>query len=218
MFKVFQPIPSCWIWASKTIKSTRGLVYHAVHDHMLHWLCNVSAGTYGRLLSTPEFQRAPIRVVQHRRRFSFTQCLRGRSAQGSSTGLGWWRAVWMRVGPLSTQSLHALAGSKLSSERRAVCLLNGRRDTIICWQDGTAAISLWWRRWSELFLVAAVIFATRASRLMSGGVIPASTGMDMVSVGCTHPVIIRIVSFSATSSFLVWVLRHQTDDANSAAL
>ena len=57
-----------------------------------------------------------------------------------------------------------------------------------------------------------------ASRLMSGGVIPASTGRNVVSVGRMHPVIIRIVSFSATSSFLVWVLRHQAGDAYSAAL
>ena len=32
------------------------------------------------------------------------------------------------------------------------------------------------------------------------------------------PVIIIIVSFSATSSFLAWVLRHQAGDAYSAAL
>ena len=38
-----------------------------------------------------------------------------------------------------------------------------------------------------------VIFATRASRLMPGGVIPASTGRNVVSVGCMHPVIIRSV-------------------------
>ena len=47
---------------------------------------------------------------------------------------------------------------------------------------------------------------------------PASTGRNVVSVGLMHPVIIRIVSFSATSSFLVWVLRHQAGDTYSAAL
>ena len=67
-------------------------------------------------------------------------------------------------------------------------------------------------------MAVAVILATHASRLMSGGVIPASTGRNVVSVGRMHPVIIRIVSFSATSSFLVWVLRHQAGDAYSAAL
>ena len=69
-----------------------------------------------------------------------------------------------------------------------------------------------------MFLAVAVSFATRASRLMSGGVIPVSTGRNVVSVGRMHPVIIRIVSFSAPSSFLVWVLRHQAGDAYSAAL
>ena len=69
-----------------------------------------------------------------------------------------------------------------------------------------------------LFLAVTASFATRASRLMSGGVIPASTGRNVVSVGCMHPVIIHIVSFSATSRFLVWVLRHQAGDAYSAAL
>ena len=53
-------------------------------------------------------------------------------------------------------------------------------------------------------MAVTVSFATRASRLMSGGVIPASTGRNVVSVGRMHPVVIRIVSFSATSSFLVW--------------
>ena len=61
-------------------------------------------------------------------------------------------------------------------------------------------------------------FATRASRLMTGGMIPASTGNNVVSVGRMHPEMIRIESFSATSSFLVWVLRHQTGEAYSAAL
>ena len=37
-------------------------------------------------------------------------------------------------------------------------------------------------------------------------------------VGRMHPEMIRIESFSATSSFLVWVLRHQTGEAYSAAL
>ena len=67
-----------------------------------------------------------------------------------------------------------------------------------------------------MFLAVAVILATHASRLMSGGVIPASTGRNVVSVGLMHPVKIRIVSFSAMSSFLVWVLRHQAGDAYSA--
>ena len=53
-------------------------------------------------------------------------------------------------------------------------------------------------------MAVTVSFATRASRLMSGGVIPASTGRNVVSVGRMHPEVIRIVSFSATSSFLVW--------------
>ena len=76
-----------------------------------------------------------------------------------------------------------------------------------CNQDlvaASAAITLWWRRCSQLFLAVAVIFATRASRLMSGGVNPAITGKNVVSVGRMHPVMIRIESFSATSSFLVW--------------
>ena len=61
-------------------------------------------------------------------------------------------------------------------------------------------------------------FVTRASCLMSGGAIPASICRNVVSVGLMHPVIIRIVSFSTMSSFVVWVLRHQPGDAYSAAL
>ena len=57
------------------------------------------------------FNVSPTRAVPHRRRFSFTHCLRGRSAPGGSTGLGWGQAVWMRGGPLSIRSLHAWAGS-----------------------------------------------------------------------------------------------------------
>ena len=34
------------------------------------------------------FNVSPTRAVPHRRRFSFTHCLRGRSAPGGSTGLG----------------------------------------------------------------------------------------------------------------------------------
>ena len=69
-----------------------------------------------------------------------------------------------------------------------------------------------------MFLAVEVIFATHASRLMSGGVIPAIIGRNVVSVGRIHPVIIRIVSFNATSSFLVWVLRRQAGGTYSAAL
>ena len=43
-----------------------------------------------------------------------------------------------------------------------------------------------------LFLAVSVSLATRASRLMSGGVIPASTGKNVVSVGRMHPEMIRI--------------------------
>ena len=123
----------------------------------------------------------------------------------------------MRGGPLSARSLHALARSE-SLEKRASCLPNGRRDTSLCWQTDSAAVTLWWRRGSWLFLAVAVCLATRASCLMSRGVIPASTGRNVVSVGRMHPVIIRMVSFSATSNVLVWVLRHQTGGAYSAAL
>ena len=69
-----------------------------------------------------------------------------------------------------------------------------------------------------MFLAVAVSFATCASRMMLGGVIPASTGKNVVSVGRMHPEMISTESFSATSSFLVWVLRHQTGEAYSAAL
>ena len=41
------------------------------------------------------------------------------------------------------------------------------------------------------FLAVTVTFGTRSSRLMSGGVIPAGTGRNVVSVGCMHPLIIR---------------------------
>ena len=37
----------------------------------------------------------------------------------------------------------------------------------------------------------------RHTCLMPGGAIPASTGRNVVSVGRMHPVIIRLVSFSA---------------------
>ena len=57
------------------------------------------------------FNVSPTRAVPQRRRFSFTHCLRWRSAPGGSTGLGWGQAVRMGGGPLSTRSLHALAGS-----------------------------------------------------------------------------------------------------------
>ena len=106
----------------------------------------------------------------------------------------------------------------MTFERRAACLLNGWRDTSLCGQAASAAITLWWRRCSGLFLAVSVSLATRASRLMSGGVIPARTGENVVTVVRMHPVMIRIESFRATSSFLVWVMRHQTGEAYSAAL
>ena len=61
---------------------------------------------------TPQsFNVSPTRAMPHRRRFSFTHCLRWRSDPGDSTDLGWGQAARMRGGPLSTRSLHALAGS-----------------------------------------------------------------------------------------------------------
>ena len=53
---------------------------------------------------TPQsFNVSPTRAVPQRRRFSFTHCLRWRSAPGGSTGLGWGQAVRKRGGPLSTR-------------------------------------------------------------------------------------------------------------------
>ena len=86
----------------------------------------------------------------------------------------------MRGGPLSTRSLHALVVSKLALEKRAACLVNGRQDTSLCGQASP---------WAHVL------------HALPSGAIPASTGRNVVSVGRTHPVIIRIVSFSATSSF-----------------
>ena len=51
-----------------------------------------------------------------------------------------------------------------------------------------------------------------------GGGIPASTGRHLVGVGWRHPVMIRMVSFRATSNFLVCLLCHQVGTARSAAL
>ena len=69
--------------------------------------------------SPQSFNVSPTPAVPQRRRFSFTHCLRWRSAPGGSTGLGWRQAVRMGDGPLSTRSLHALAGSQLSLQSRA---------------------------------------------------------------------------------------------------
>ena len=88
----------------------------------------------------------------------------------------------MRGGPLSTQSLHALAG---------------RIDSRYLVVEEMIRVVLGGRSYS------------RHTCLTPDVGIPASTGRNVVSVGIMHPVIIRIVSFSATSSFLVWVLRHQ---------
>ena len=52
-----------------------------------------------------------------------------------------------------------------------------------------------------MFLLAAVVnLAINAICLISGGVIPASKGRNIVSVGLIHPVTIRNVSFSTQSS------------------
>jgi len=54
-------------------------------------------------------------------------------------------------------------------------------------------------------------------RRWAGG-IPVSTGKSSLRVGFRHPEMMRIVSFNAASSFLVWVLRQQVGAAYSAAL
>jgi len=47
---------------------------------------------------------------------------------------------------------------------------------------------------------------------------PESTGKSSLLVGFRHPEMMRNVLFNATSSFSVWVLRHQAGAAYSAAL
>jgi len=54
-------------------------------------------------------------------------------------------------------------------------------------------------------------------RRWSGGM-PDSTGKSSLQVGFRHPEMMRNVPFNATSSFFVWVLRHQAGAANSAEL
>ena len=56
--------------------------------------------------------------------------------------------------------------------------------------------------WSVVCRVRSVRLAI--ALLMSDGAIPASTGRLLVIVGFRHPVIIRQVSFSVTSSFCAW--------------
>ena len=51
-----------------------------------------------------------------------------------------------------------------------------------------------------------------------GGAMPDRISNSPVGVGRKHSVIRRSVSFSPTSSFLLWQLRHQTGPAYSAAL
>ena len=50
------------------------------------------------------------------------------------------------------------------------------------------------------------------------GGMPESTGKSSLHVGFRHPEMMRIASFNATSSFLVWVLWHQAGAAYSTAL
>jgi len=50
------------------------------------------------------------------------------------------------------------------------------------------------------------------------GEITESNGESSLRFGFRHPDMMRNVSFNATSSFLVWVLRHQAGAAYSAAL
>ena len=51
-----------------------------------------------------------------------------------------------------------------------------------------------------------------------GGATPDSTGRKAIGVDCRHLVIICMMSYKATSSFVVCVLLHHTGAAYSAAL
>ena len=95
--------------------------------------------------TSQSFKVTPTRAVPQRRRFSFTHCLRWRSAPGGSTGLGWGQAVRMRGGPLSTRSLHYTPWQDRNCHYRvgpAACLLNGRREKSLCGQAASTAVTL----------------------------------------------------------------------------
>ena len=65
--------------------------------------------------------------------------------------------------------------------------------------------------WRDILRVA-------LSLLGFAGAIPDRTGRRCVGVGFRQPVVMRIVSFSNTSSFLVWMLLSHTGGTYSAAL
>ena len=74
--------------AAETSEAIRGIVYHAGYYHMLHRLCQLSAGTHGRLLSTPEFQRVANTHGATSQATKLHPLLVGKSAPGGSTGIG----------------------------------------------------------------------------------------------------------------------------------
>ena len=84
-----------------------------------------------------------------------------------------------------------------------------------CCVPGNCA--LWTRVWKG-WLVFSCAWKVECSLHRWAGGMPESTGKSSLRVGFTHPQeMMRNVSLNATSSFLMWLLRHLAAAAHSAA-
>ena len=70
----------------------------------------------------------------------------------------------------------------------------------------------------ELYFADVVRLETPDSLWISGIVISARMGRNVISVDCIQPVTMCIVLMRLASSLLIWMLWHHTDDANSVSI
>ena len=163
------------------------------------------------------YRHVPKRPTPILSLFSATHRLRGSSEPDGRQAAGVTKN-WAGGVTLSHAALHDFRISKTELISAAAWRQKGCRERRRCVPRNCALWKRLWRGWLVFSCAWRASLNVECSLRRWAGEMPESTGKNSLRVGFRDPEMLRNVSFNATSSFFVWVLRHQAGAACSAAL
>jgi len=163
------------------------------------------------------YRHVPKRPTPVLSLFSATHRLRGSSEPYGRQTAGVTKN-WAGGVTLSHAALHDFSILKPELISAAAWRRKRRRECRRCVPRNCALWTRTWRGWLVFSCACSASLNVECSMRKWAGGMPESTGKHTLRVGFRHPEMMSNLSFNATSSFFVWVLRNQAGDAYSAAL
>ena len=201
-------------------RSSRRFGGQRMSQSSIVWIadCSLAPQMHLGVSSMPQrWRHVPKRPTPVLNQFSATHRHRGSSEPDGRQTAGVTRN-WAGGVALSHAAFHDSRRLKPDFSSAAAWRWKGRRECRRCVPRNCTLWTRVWRGWL-VFICAwsASLKLVCFLRRWAGGM-PVSTGKRSLRVGFRHPEMMRNVSFNATPSCLVWVLRHQAGAAYSAAL